>query len=32
MQFRGHTSYELPERQAGDRALLRGKLGAERAA
>ena len=31
MQFRGHTGYELPERQIGDLALLRERFGAERA-
>jgi hypothetical protein len=29
-QFRGHTGYELPERQIGDLALLRERFGAER--
>jgi lincosamide nucleotidyltransferase A/C/D/E len=31
MQFRGHTGYELPERQIGDLELLRERFGAERA-
>ena len=30
MQFRGHTGYELPERQIGDLELLRERFGAER--
>lgn len=29
MQFRGHTGYELPERQIGDLALLRERFGVE---
>jgi lincosamide nucleotidyltransferase A/C/D/E len=29
MQFRGHTGYELPERQIGDLELLRERFGAE---
>jgi hypothetical protein len=32
MQFRGHTGYELPERQIGDLELLRERFGAGRAA
>jgi len=28
MQFRGHTGYELPERQIGDLELLRERFGA----
>jgi lincosamide nucleotidyltransferase A/C/D/E len=31
MQFRGHTGYELPERQIGDLELLHERFGAERA-
>jgi lincosamide nucleotidyltransferase A/C/D/E len=31
MQFRGHTGYELPERQIPDLELLRERFGAERA-
>jgi lincosamide nucleotidyltransferase A/C/D/E len=31
MQFRGHTGYELPERQIGDLELLRERFGVERA-
>ncbi len=30
MQFRGHTGYELPERQIGDLEFLRERFGAER--
>jgi len=30
MQFRGHTGYELPERQIPDLELLRERFGAER--
>jgi hypothetical protein len=30
MQFRGHTGYELPERQIADLELLRERFGAER--
>jgi hypothetical protein len=29
MQFRGHTGYELPERQIGDLELLRERFGVE---
>jgi hypothetical protein len=30
MQFRGHTGYELPERQIPDLELLRERFGVER--
>jgi hypothetical protein len=30
MQFRGHTGYELPERQIGDLEQLRERFGVER--